>query len=89
MCSLHSPIGAASYPDFTNPQMRAWWANMFSYDNYEVREALPYPLATVGCLAVALAQDLGALTFMYLPLYPPSLPCLVRAPILTCTSGMT
>lgn len=27
--------GAASYPDFTNPQMRAWWANMFSYDNYE------------------------------------------------------
>ncbi|XP_054997010.1 neutral alpha-glucosidase AB isoform X1 [Sorex araneus] len=27
--------GAASYPDFTNPKMRAWWANMFSFDNYE------------------------------------------------------
>ncbi|KAK2498120.1 hypothetical protein MC885_016662, partial [Smutsia gigantea] len=27
--------GAAGYPDFTNPAMRAWWANMFSFDNYE------------------------------------------------------
>uniref|UniRef100_A0A2R9CR06 Neutral alpha-glucosidase AB n=1 Tax=Pan paniscus TaxID=9597 RepID=A0A2R9CR06_PANPA len=27
--------GSAGYPDFTNPTMRAWWANMFSYDNYE------------------------------------------------------
>uniref|UniRef100_A0A452SSG2 Glucosidase II alpha subunit n=1 Tax=Ursus americanus TaxID=9643 RepID=A0A452SSG2_URSAM len=27
--------GAAGYPDFTNPTMRAWWANMFSFDNYE------------------------------------------------------
>lgn len=57
ICAFYySPVGAASYPDFTNPQMRAWWANMFSYDNYEVREALPYPLTTAGCLAVALAQ---------------------------------
>ncbi|MBZ3887883.1 Neutral alpha-glucosidase AB, partial [Sciurus carolinensis] len=27
--------GSAGYPDFTNPTMRAWWANMFSFDNYE------------------------------------------------------
>ncbi|XP_008060643.1 neutral alpha-glucosidase AB isoform X2 [Carlito syrichta] len=27
--------GSAGYPDFTNPATRAWWANMFSYDNYE------------------------------------------------------
>ncbi|XP_035118879.1 neutral alpha-glucosidase AB isoform X5 [Callithrix jacchus] len=27
--------GSAGYPDFTNPTMRSWWANMFSYDNYE------------------------------------------------------
>uniref|UniRef100_A0A6I8N9D2 Neutral alpha-glucosidase AB n=2 Tax=Ornithorhynchus anatinus TaxID=9258 RepID=A0A6I8N9D2_ORNAN len=27
--------GSAGYPDFTNPQMRAWWAEMFSYDKYE------------------------------------------------------
>ncbi|KAH0508155.1 Neutral alpha-glucosidase AB [Microtus ochrogaster] len=27
--------GSASYPDFTNPRMRSWWANMFSFDNYE------------------------------------------------------
>uniref|UniRef100_A0A0P6J4H7 Neutral alpha-glucosidase AB n=1 Tax=Heterocephalus glaber TaxID=10181 RepID=A0A0P6J4H7_HETGA len=27
--------GSAGYPDFTNPRMRAWWANMFSFDNYE------------------------------------------------------
>ncbi|XP_058161281.1 neutral alpha-glucosidase AB isoform X2 [Dasypus novemcinctus] len=27
--------GSASYPDFTDPRMRAWWANMFSFDNYE------------------------------------------------------
>ncbi|KAM5225478.1 neutral alpha-glucosidase AB isoform 2-T2 [Hipposideros larvatus] len=27
--------GAAGYPDFTNPAMRAWWANMFSFENYE------------------------------------------------------
>ncbi|OWK17569.1 GANAB, partial [Cervus elaphus hippelaphus] len=28
-------LGAAGYPDFTNPKMRAWWANMFHFDNYE------------------------------------------------------
>ncbi|CAM5126904.1 unnamed protein product [Eretmochelys imbricata] len=27
--------GSAGYPDFTNPEMRAWWASMFSYDHYE------------------------------------------------------
>uniref|UniRef100_A0A8D2LTN4 Glucosidase II alpha subunit n=1 Tax=Varanus komodoensis TaxID=61221 RepID=A0A8D2LTN4_VARKO len=27
--------GSAGYPDFTNPEMRAWWSNMFSYDRYE------------------------------------------------------
>ncbi|XP_074861552.1 neutral alpha-glucosidase AB isoform X2 [Carettochelys insculpta] len=27
--------GSAGYPDFTNPEMRAWWASMFSYDQYE------------------------------------------------------
>ncbi|XP_041930989.1 neutral alpha-glucosidase AB isoform X2 [Alosa sapidissima] len=27
--------GSAGYPDFTNPQMRAWWASMFAYDQYE------------------------------------------------------
>ncbi|KAM7086269.1 neutral alpha-glucosidase AB isoform 1-T1 [Molossus nigricans] len=27
--------GAAGYPDFTNPKMRAWWANMFSFDDYK------------------------------------------------------
>ncbi|KAM5247381.1 neutral alpha-glucosidase AB isoform 2-T2 [Ctenodactylus gundi] len=27
--------GSAAYPDFTNPAMRAWWANMFSFENYE------------------------------------------------------
>lgn len=29
--------GNSGYPDFTNPEMRAWWASMFSYDQYEVR----------------------------------------------------
>uniref|UniRef100_A0A674JDG3 Glucosidase II alpha subunit n=1 Tax=Terrapene triunguis TaxID=2587831 RepID=A0A674JDG3_9SAUR len=28
--------GSSGYPDFTNPEMRAWWASMFSYDQYEV-----------------------------------------------------
>ncbi|XP_029917217.1 neutral alpha-glucosidase AB isoform X3 [Myripristis murdjan] len=27
--------GNAGYPDFTNPEMRAWWASMFAYDQYE------------------------------------------------------
>uniref|UniRef100_A0A8C2G6L0 Glucosidase, alpha; neutral AB n=1 Tax=Cyprinus carpio TaxID=7962 RepID=A0A8C2G6L0_CYPCA len=27
--------GNSGYPDFTNPEMRAWWANMFAYDQYE------------------------------------------------------
>ncbi|KAM6032633.1 LOW QUALITY PROTEIN: neutral alpha-glucosidase AB [Chlamydotis macqueenii] len=27
--------GSAAYPDFTNPAMRAWWASMFAYDQYE------------------------------------------------------
>uniref|UniRef100_A0A8B9MTC4 Neutral alpha-glucosidase AB n=1 Tax=Accipiter nisus TaxID=211598 RepID=A0A8B9MTC4_9AVES len=27
--------GSAAYPDFTNPEMRAWWASMFAYDQYE------------------------------------------------------
>ncbi|XP_001362291.1 neutral alpha-glucosidase AB isoform X2 [Monodelphis domestica] len=27
--------GSAGYPDFTNIKMRAWWANMFSFDKYE------------------------------------------------------
>ncbi|XP_030224716.1 neutral alpha-glucosidase AB isoform X3 [Gadus morhua] len=27
--------GNAGYPDFTKPEMRAWWASMFAYDQYE------------------------------------------------------
>ncbi|XP_076015650.1 neutral alpha-glucosidase AB isoform X3 [Genypterus blacodes] len=27
--------GSAGYPDFTRPDMRAWWASMFAYDQYE------------------------------------------------------
>uniref|UniRef100_A0A8B9REY1 Glucosidase, alpha; neutral AB n=1 Tax=Astyanax mexicanus TaxID=7994 RepID=A0A8B9REY1_ASTMX len=27
--------GNSGYPDFTNPEMRAWWASMFAYDQYE------------------------------------------------------
>uniref|UniRef100_UPI00398F29BD neutral alpha-glucosidase AB-like n=1 Tax=Pristiophorus japonicus TaxID=55135 RepID=UPI00398F29BD len=27
--------GSAGYPDFTNPEMRSWWAAMFAYDQYE------------------------------------------------------
>ncbi|XP_072737067.1 neutral alpha-glucosidase AB isoform X1 [Ciconia boyciana] len=27
--------GSAAYPDFTNPEMRAWWSSMFAYDQYE------------------------------------------------------
>ncbi|XP_042296169.1 neutral alpha-glucosidase AB isoform X2 [Sceloporus undulatus] len=27
--------GSAGYPDFTNPEMRAWWSSMFGYDHYE------------------------------------------------------
>ncbi|XP_046694477.1 neutral alpha-glucosidase AB isoform X3 [Silurus meridionalis] len=27
--------GSAGYPDFTNPEMRAWWASQFAYDKYE------------------------------------------------------
>lgn len=27
--------GSAGYPDFTRTDMRAWWASMFAYDQYE------------------------------------------------------
>uniref|UniRef100_A0A3Q2NRX2 Neutral alpha-glucosidase AB n=1 Tax=Fundulus heteroclitus TaxID=8078 RepID=A0A3Q2NRX2_FUNHE len=27
--------GSAGYPDFTRPDMRAWWASQFAYDQYE------------------------------------------------------
>uniref|UniRef100_A0A4W4HH38 Neutral alpha-glucosidase AB n=1 Tax=Electrophorus electricus TaxID=8005 RepID=A0A4W4HH38_ELEEL len=27
--------GNSGYPDFTNPEMRAFWASMFAYDQYE------------------------------------------------------
>uniref|UniRef100_A0A7N6AEV6 Neutral alpha-glucosidase AB n=2 Tax=Anabas testudineus TaxID=64144 RepID=A0A7N6AEV6_ANATE len=27
--------GSAGYPDFTREDMRAWWASMFAYDQYE------------------------------------------------------
>ncbi|XP_064359268.1 neutral alpha-glucosidase AB isoform X2 [Dromaius novaehollandiae] len=27
--------GSAGYPDFLNPAVRAWWADMFSYEQYE------------------------------------------------------
>uniref|UniRef100_A0A672PMW8 Neutral alpha-glucosidase AB-like n=1 Tax=Sinocyclocheilus grahami TaxID=75366 RepID=A0A672PMW8_SINGR len=27
--------GNSGYPDFTNPEMRAWWARQFAYDQYE------------------------------------------------------
>ncbi|XP_068596792.1 neutral alpha-glucosidase AB [Brachionichthys hirsutus] len=27
--------GSAAYPDFTRTDMRAWWASMFAYDQYE------------------------------------------------------
>ncbi|XP_015240151.1 PREDICTED: neutral alpha-glucosidase AB isoform X4 [Cyprinodon variegatus] len=27
--------GSAGYPDFTRPDMRAWWAGQFAYDQYE------------------------------------------------------
>uniref|UniRef100_A0A672J5Q3 Uncharacterized protein n=1 Tax=Salarias fasciatus TaxID=181472 RepID=A0A672J5Q3_SALFA len=27
--------GSAGYPDFTRADMRAWWASMFAYDQYE------------------------------------------------------
>ncbi|XP_067170946.1 neutral alpha-glucosidase AB isoform X2 [Apteryx mantelli] len=27
--------GSAGYPDFTDPAMRAWWAGMFAYEQYE------------------------------------------------------
>ncbi|XP_063059523.1 neutral alpha-glucosidase AB-like isoform X2 [Engraulis encrasicolus] len=27
--------GNAGYPDFTNPEMRTWWASKFAYDQYE------------------------------------------------------
>lgn len=31
-----APPGSSAYPDFTNPEMREWWANMFAFDQYEV-----------------------------------------------------
>ncbi|XP_073695505.1 neutral alpha-glucosidase AB isoform X1 [Garra rufa] len=27
--------GNSGYPDFTNPEMRAWWASKFAFDQYE------------------------------------------------------
>ncbi|XP_059811360.1 neutral alpha-glucosidase AB isoform X2 [Hypanus sabinus] len=27
--------GSAGYPDFTNPELRSWWASMFAYNQYE------------------------------------------------------
>uniref|UniRef100_A0A671KTW5 Neutral alpha-glucosidase AB n=1 Tax=Sinocyclocheilus anshuiensis TaxID=1608454 RepID=A0A671KTW5_9TELE len=27
--------GNSGYPDFTNPEMRAWWASKFAYEQYE------------------------------------------------------
>uniref|UniRef100_A0A673H4K3 Integrator complex subunit 5-like n=1 Tax=Sinocyclocheilus rhinocerous TaxID=307959 RepID=A0A673H4K3_9TELE len=27
--------GNSGYPDFTKPEMRAWWSSMFAYDQYE------------------------------------------------------
>ncbi|XP_015472415.2 neutral alpha-glucosidase AB-like [Parus major] len=27
--------GSSAYPDFTNPEMREWWASMFAFDQYE------------------------------------------------------
>lgn len=33
---MMSFLGSASYPDFTRADMRAWWASMFAYDQYEV-----------------------------------------------------
>ncbi|TRY55081.1 hypothetical protein DNTS_034510 [Danionella cerebrum] len=27
--------GNSGYPDFTNPEMRAWWSSKFAYDQYE------------------------------------------------------
>ena len=27
--------GTSSYPDFTNPVVRSWWADQFAYDKYE------------------------------------------------------
>ena len=27
--------GTSSYPDFTNPEVRSWWADQFAYDKYE------------------------------------------------------
>lgn len=29
-------LGSAGYPDFIRADMRAWWASMFAYDQYEV-----------------------------------------------------
>lgn len=40
---VFSLSGSASYPDFTNPRMRAWWSNMFSFDNYEVGKTIHMP----------------------------------------------
>lgn len=39
-CFVHVPFchsGSAGYPDFTRTDMRAWWASMFAYDQYEVK----------------------------------------------------
>ncbi|KAF4113716.1 neutral alpha-glucosidase AB [Onychostoma macrolepis] len=34
--------GNSGYPDFTNPEMRAWWASQFAYDQYEGSMANQY-----------------------------------------------
>lgn len=40
LCFVHL-TGNSGYPDFTNPEMRAWWASMFAYDQYEVKALFP------------------------------------------------
>ncbi|KAK3526863.1 hypothetical protein QTP86_000721 [Hemibagrus guttatus] len=34
--------GNAGYPDFTNPEMRTWWASQFAYDQYKDRNILKW-----------------------------------------------
>ncbi|CAB1316098.1 unnamed protein product [Coregonus sp. 'balchen'] len=36
--------GNAGYPDLTNPEMRTWWASMFTYGQYEVTK----PVISLG-----------------------------------------
>ncbi|XP_032872363.1 neutral alpha-glucosidase AB-like isoform X2 [Amblyraja radiata] len=46
--------GSAGYPDFTNPEMRSWWASMFAYDQYEVS----LPLTVCGVRACGMGRVL-------------------------------